>query len=92
MPFNLLRFVSQGYASLESLLKAKWQRIRPPKTHAISTHVYEIRLRADHRGVELISNAFPFGRLWPRFITQSEMLSAGGRHCSIDEADYVLTL
>jgi hypothetical protein len=26
--------------------------------------VYEVRLRKDHRGVDLISNAFPFGRLW----------------------------
>jgi hypothetical protein len=27
-------------------------------------HVYEIRLRKDHRGVDLISDALPFGRLW----------------------------
>jgi hypothetical protein len=26
-------------------------------------HVYEIRPRKDHRGVDLISNALPFGRL-----------------------------
>jgi hypothetical protein len=26
--------------------------------------VYEVRLRKDHRGVELISDALPFGRLW----------------------------
>jgi hypothetical protein len=25
---------------------------------------YEIRLRKDHRGVDLISDALPFGRLW----------------------------
>jgi hypothetical protein len=29
-----------------------------------STHVYEIRSRKDHRGVDLISDALPFGRLW----------------------------
>jgi hypothetical protein len=29
-----------------------------------SQHVYEIRLRKDKRGVELISDALPFGRLW----------------------------
>src|SRR5215471_8850497 len=27
-------------------------------------HVYEVRPRRDHRGVDLISNALPFGRLW----------------------------
>jgi len=29
-----------------------------------SQHVYEIRPRKDKRGVELISDALPFGRLW----------------------------
>jgi len=29
-----------------------------------SQHVYEVRLRKDHRGVDLISDALPFGRLW----------------------------
>jgi hypothetical protein len=27
-------------------------------------HLYEVRLREDHRGVDLISDALPFGRLW----------------------------
>ena len=27
-------------------------------------HIYEVRPRKDHRGVNLISNALPFGRLW----------------------------
>jgi hypothetical protein len=27
-------------------------------------HVYEIRPRKDHRGVDFISDALPFGRLW----------------------------
>jgi len=27
-------------------------------------HVYEVRPRRDHRGVDLISDALPFGRLW----------------------------
>ena len=26
--------------------------------------VYEVRPRKDHRGVDLISDALPFGRLW----------------------------
>ena len=28
------------------------------------THVYEVRPREDKRGVDLISDALPFGRLW----------------------------
>jgi len=28
-----------------------------------SQHVYEVRQRKDHRGVDLISDALPFGRL-----------------------------
>ena len=27
-------------------------------------HVYEVRPRQDHRGVDLISDALPFGSLW----------------------------
>ena len=27
-------------------------------------HVYEVRPRKDKRGVDLISNVLPFGRLW----------------------------
>jgi hypothetical protein len=30
----------------------------------IPAHVYEVRPRKDHRGVDLISDALPFGRLW----------------------------
>src|SRR5207247_5026521 len=30
----------------------------------ISTHVYEVRPRKDHRGVNLISDSLPFGRRW----------------------------
>ena len=26
--------------------------------------IYEVRPREDHRGVDLTSNALPFGRLW----------------------------
>jgi len=27
-------------------------------------HLYEVRLRKDHRGVDVISEALPFGRWW----------------------------
>jgi hypothetical protein len=29
-----------------------------------AVHVYEVRAPKDHRGVDLISDALPFGRLW----------------------------
>ena len=29
-----------------------------------SQHAYEVRPRKDHRGVDLISDALPFGRVW----------------------------
>ena len=32
--------------------------------HKIAAHVYEVRPRKDERGVDLISDALPFGRLW----------------------------
>jgi hypothetical protein len=37
-------------------------------------HVYEVRPRKDHRGVNLISDALPFGGLWyagPNAISQA---------------------
>ena len=27
-------------------------------------HIYEVRPRKDHRGVDLIADVLPFGRLW----------------------------
>jgi hypothetical protein len=35
-----------------------------PANSTIPVHAYEIRPRKDHRGVDLISDALPFGRLW----------------------------
>jgi hypothetical protein len=29
-----------------------------------TNHIYEVRPREDKRGVDLISDALPFGRLW----------------------------
>jgi hypothetical protein len=40
-------------------------------------HVYEVRPRKDHRGVELISDVLPFGRLWygePNAIHESDQI------------------
>jgi hypothetical protein len=55
---------SRCYTSLESFLKAKWQMMRAPMTSETSTHVYEVRPRADHSGVDLISDVLPFSPLW----------------------------
>ena len=35
-----------------------------PDAVTSSQHIYEVRPRKDHRGVELISDVLPFGRLW----------------------------
>ena len=35
---------------------------QPAAVHSI--HVYEVRPRKDKRGVDLISDVLPFGRLW----------------------------
>jgi len=37
--------------------------IAPARLHAFM-HIYEVRPCKDHRGVDLISDALPFGRLW----------------------------
>jgi hypothetical protein len=34
-------------------------------------HTYEVRPRKDHRGVDLISDALPFGRLWYEQVTDA---------------------
>ena len=38
-----------------------------------TNHSYEVRPRKDHRGVNLISDALPFGRLWYGETTRSVM-------------------
>jgi hypothetical protein len=38
--------------------------IRPIALANRPMHVYEVRPRKDHRGVDLIGDALPFGRLW----------------------------
>jgi hypothetical protein len=56
--------LSRCYASLESFLRGKWQMIHPASTPPISTHLYEVRPRADKHGVDLIGDALRFGPLW----------------------------
>jgi hypothetical protein len=38
-------------------------------------HVYEVRPRKDHRGVDLISDALPFGGLWYTKSVRQRVLS-----------------
>jgi hypothetical protein len=52
----------------------------------IPMHVYEVRPRKDKRGVDLISDALPFGRLW------YEDASAAvdyAKHCSRSHASVI---
>jgi hypothetical protein len=62
-------------------------------------HVYEVRPRKDHRGVELISDALPYCRLWygePNAISNAigyAKLYSRSHHAVIrvyDEADSVI--
>jgi hypothetical protein len=38
------------------------ESLQPTGVHSV--YVYEVRPRKDHHGVDLISDALPFGRLW----------------------------
>ena len=44
------------------LLRGSSQPLAVPMSS--SQHIYEVRPRKDHRGIDLISDALPFGRLW----------------------------
>jgi len=40
------------------------QRVKLVEANSMGAHIYEIRPRKDRRGVDLISDQLPFGRLW----------------------------
>jgi hypothetical protein len=40
------------------------EREQEAERHSATKHVYEVRPRKDHRGLDLISDVLPFGRLW----------------------------
>ena len=46
------------------LVQQQWAKPRRLKHSTTSGHSYEIRPRADKRGVDLISDALPLGPLW----------------------------
>ena len=45
-------------------------------------HVYEVRPRSDKRGVDLISDVLPFGRLW--YDTADNAIGYAMHSCSAD--------
>ena len=59
-----------------------WRANRRAIEMTSSRHVYEVRPRKDHRGVDLICDALPFGRLW--YGEPNAIANAVGyaKHCS----------
>jgi hypothetical protein len=49
-----------------SFVQQRWTESDQNKQSATSTHVYEIRPRAEKHGVDLISDALPYSPLWYR--------------------------
>jgi hypothetical protein len=48
------------------LVQQRWARSDRGKHSTASIHIYEIRPRADHHGVDLISDALSYSPLWYR--------------------------
>ena len=46
------------------------------------SRIYEVRPRKDHRGVDLISDALPFGRLWYGDANAVANAVVYAQHCS----------
>ena len=46
------------------MVECSWCPNPAPTPQVMNEHAYEVRPRKDHRGVDLISDALPFGRLW----------------------------
>jgi hypothetical protein len=71
---------------------------RLARTITSSQHVYEVRLRKDHRGVDLVSDALPFGRLWygePDAISPRERLRSTDQNYTskmLDSVDSLLSI
>jgi hypothetical protein len=51
---------------LAKFVQQRWAKSARDKHSTTPTHVYEIRPRADKRGVDLISDAIPYSPLWYR--------------------------
>src|SRR5262249_54914600 len=66
-----LRITSISYSrqlGLQDCIANQWKMNdlskRSQRLYASLMHIYEVRPRKDHRGVDLISDALQFGRLW----------------------------
>jgi len=51
---------------LAKFVQQRWAKSARDKHSTTPTHFYEIRPRADKRGVDLISDAIPYSPLWYR--------------------------
>jgi hypothetical protein len=58
-------------------------RLKCELFYAASAHEYEVRPRNHHRGVDLISEALPFGRLWYGEQMLSRAIAAAKRSLDI---------
>jgi hypothetical protein len=47
-------------------VQQRWTKSDRDKHSTTSTHIYEIRPRADEHGVDLVSDALPYSPLWYR--------------------------
>jgi hypothetical protein len=50
-------------------------------------HVYDVRPRKDKRGVDLISDALPFGALWYGFTDRARITLTDGKMSGPDVID-----
>ena len=56
--------------------------VRPLSREKQLMHIYEVRPRKDHRGVDLVSDVLPFGRLWYDGLGAVDNAIGYAVHCS----------
>ena len=54
------------------MVECSWCPNPAPTPQVMNEHDYEVRPRKDHRGVDLISDALPFGRLCLLYLVESQ--------------------
>jgi hypothetical protein len=61
-----LDIMKRAWRVLRASMKlTRWRWVKSDKfKHSTDLQIYEVRPRADHRGVDLISNVLAFGPLW----------------------------
>jgi hypothetical protein len=63
---NLTKRARRVVKASINLVQQRWAKPNRLKDSTSSVHVYEIRLRADKHGFDLISDALPYSPLWYR--------------------------